>query len=238
MTSVFEHLQEQPLIILFLLLLLTCIMKEFEKHSGFPLILSLLFSGMLVGFFSHKVEMMNDISQGWKDFSVNLVYSLLYPAGIFISTYLVDFHLFRKEMLKIFLLATVGQWTNLVIIRFILGILQVDPNFHNIELWLLAACLNPISPSLLLTWINSENVPFKFQFLIRGENIFMGSIGFFTWKHIKLLVWNNMELTNWTITKNFFNNFTGGLLFGTVVGFVMSIIQRNRQTQNKLKSVS
>ena len=207
---------------IFVLLLLAAISAIFLKRLKFPYTIGLVIIGIiLAGIIDDftAFEQFTDIQ-----LSHDVIMYLILPTLIFDAAVNIDSRLLIKNLVPIVALAAPG----LIISTLIIGIfMQQFTPLHLGVAMLFGALISATDPVAVIALFKDIGAPKRLTILVDGESLFNDATAIVAFNIILALILSGTALSFDTATSavlDFFYVFIGGLIFGLLVGYIITLL--------------
>ncbi len=209
-------------------LLIGGLLERYINRTVFPFSLALVILGFVTSEFATGILHIN-IGIHWENFQP-LINHVIIPVLIFHAALMADMEIWRKNWFLIFLLSVPLMLLTTVIIGFGLYYAVGHPSgFPWIAALLTGVVLSATEPPAILSVLKKYNASRRLIVMLEGEGLFNDAMAVVLFSLLIGIAVTGTEIDNfWFVTLlDFIKTFLGGILLGSIIGFLGYLIIRS-----------
>ena len=204
-------------------LLLGVVFRRISFKINFPYTPMLLVIGLVWGYLIDYLGLLGDSAKEWSTIDPHAILIIFIPALIYESALGTDFHMFRREIGSILLLAVPGVLVSTIITAIaVLFVLQYDGIFSWAEAAVLGAILSATDPVAVVALLKELGASKRLSTLIEGESLINDGTAMVVFE-VFLSLAHGEDFNGGEVVGLFVRMSVGGLLVGLIFAIVMSL---------------
>ena len=203
-------------------LLIGVIFRRICQKIKFPYTPMILIFGLVWGLIIDYLGLLGDSAQEWSYIDPHAILIIFIPALIYESALGTDFHMFRREIVSILLLAVPGVLISTIITAVaLLYVLQYVDMFSWAEAAVLGAILSATDPVAVVALLKELGASKRLSTLVEGESLINDGTAMVVFE-VFLSLAHGEDFEPGHVIGLFFRMSFGGLLLGLGFAIIMS----------------